>query len=236
MDVDNRPGIPARVHLISSSPKAFLILDDLSFPFTSEPLAIPTATARVPRSAARNLSTVRDPIGSSQLASVPAHCPARGIPARAHLISSSPKAFLILDDLSFPFTSEPLVIPTATARVPRSAARNLSTVCDPIGSSQLASVPAHCPARGSLLVVRFLQSTNLRSSDLRTSVSWLNDKVKGIKKLRLNQDEGKGSLRELGELAHSAGNSWWPAQLSSVECYGPGRCGRVMGGYGLVGS
>ncbi|KAF2540902.1 hypothetical protein F2Q68_00030133 [Brassica cretica] len=27
------------------------------------------------------------------------------------------------------------------------------------------------------------------SSDLRTSVSWLNDKVKGISKLRLNQDE-----------------------------------------------
>ncbi|KAF2608818.1 hypothetical protein F2Q68_00042993 [Brassica cretica] len=35
-------------------------------------------------------------------------------------------------------------------------------------------------------------------------------------------------------LAHSAGNSWWPAQLSSVECYGPGRCGRVIGGYGLA--
>ncbi|KAF3586221.1 hypothetical protein F2Q69_00030775 [Brassica cretica] len=29
----------------------------------------------------------------------------------------------------------------------------------------------------------------VRSSDLRTSVSWLNDKVKGIRKLRLNQDE-----------------------------------------------
>ena len=39
----------------------------------------------------------------------------------------------------------------------------------------------------------------VRSSDLRTSVSWLKDKVKGIRKLRLNQDEVKGSLRELGE-------------------------------------
>ncbi|KAF3579053.1 hypothetical protein DY000_02034986 [Brassica cretica] len=87
-----------------------------------------------------------------------------GVPARVHLISSSPKTFLILDGLSFPFTSEPLAIPTATTHVPRSAARNLSTICDPIGSSQLASVPARCPSRGSLLVVRYLQSTNLRRS------------------------------------------------------------------------
>nr|VDD24321.1 unnamed protein product [Brassica oleracea] len=57
----------ARKHLISSSPKAFLILDELSsiliqdssrsrqqsFPFASEPLAIPTATASVRRSPAR---------------------------------------------------------------------------------------------------------------------------------------------------------------------------------------
>ncbi|KAF2573024.1 hypothetical protein F2Q70_00001988 [Brassica cretica] len=69
----------------------------------------------------------------------------------------------------------------------------------------------------------------------------LTSRVKSISKLRLNQDNVKGSLRELGEwsadrLAHSAGNIWWPAQLSSVECYGLGRCGRVMGGYGLVGS
>ncbi|KAF3603349.1 hypothetical protein F2Q69_00038459 [Brassica cretica] len=69
-------------------------------------------------------------------------------------MSSSPKAFLILDDLSFPFTSEPLVIPTATAHVPRSAARNLSTVCDPIGSSQLACVPA-CVRSSSLSSSRF---------------------------------------------------------------------------------
>uniref|UniRef100_A0A0D2ZSY0 Bifunctional inhibitor/plant lipid transfer protein/seed storage helical domain-containing protein n=1 Tax=Brassica oleracea var. oleracea TaxID=109376 RepID=A0A0D2ZSY0_BRAOL len=64
----------ARIHLISSSPKAFLILDELSsiliqdssrsrqqsFPFASEPLAIPTATAPVRRSPARisNLNPV----------------------------------------------------------------------------------------------------------------------------------------------------------------------------------
>ncbi|KAF3494327.1 hypothetical protein DY000_02053594 [Brassica cretica] len=44
------------------------------------------------------------------------------------------------------------------------------------------------------------------------------------------------TLTGADRLAHSAGNIWWPAQLSSVECYGLGRCGRVMGGYGLVGS
>ncbi|KAF2549678.1 hypothetical protein F2Q70_00021663 [Brassica cretica] len=72
----------------------------------------------------------------------------------------------------------------------------------------------------------------VRSSDIKTSVTWLNDKVMGIRKLRLNHDELTGADR----LAHSAGNSWWLAQLSSMECYGPGRCGRVMCGYGLVGS
>ncbi|KAF3533242.1 hypothetical protein DY000_02037775 [Brassica cretica] len=45
----------------------------------------------------------------------------------------------------------------------------------------------------------------VRSSDLRTSVSWLKDKVKGIRKLRLNQDEVKGNLRELvGDELNSA--------------------------------
>ena len=39
--------------------------------------------------------------------------------------------------------------------------------------------------------------TPVRSSDLRTSVSWLNEKVKGIRELRLNQDGVKGSLGEL---------------------------------------
>ena len=37
----------------------------------------------------------------------------------------------------------------------------------------------------------------VRSSDLRTSVSWLIDKVKGVRILRLNQDGVKGSLREV---------------------------------------
>ncbi|KAF3539867.1 hypothetical protein F2Q69_00022494 [Brassica cretica] len=49
-------------------------------------------------------------------------------------------------------------------------------------------------------------------------------KVKGIRKLRLNQN-----MRETraGILAHSAGNSWWSAHLSWEECSGPNQCGRV---------
>ncbi|KAF3591904.1 hypothetical protein DY000_02021957 [Brassica cretica] len=49
-------------------------------------------------------------------------------------------------------------------------------------------------------------------------------KVKGIRKLRLNQN-----MRETraGILAHSAGNSWWSAHLRWEECSGPNQCGRV---------
>ena len=39
----------------------------------------------------------------------------------------------------------------------------------------------------------------VRSFDLRTSVSWLSNKVKGIRELRLNQDGLEGSLGELAE-------------------------------------
>ncbi|KAL0772049.1 hypothetical protein Bca101_037200 [Brassica carinata] len=44
-------------------------------------------------------------------------------------------------------------------------------------------------------------------------------KVKGISQLRLNQDRMETRLKELraGRLAHSAGNSWRPAQ-SGERC------------------
>ncbi|KAF3582402.1 hypothetical protein DY000_02034641 [Brassica cretica] len=77
-----------------SSPKAFLILDKLSSilqqgqlafqtataPFTSEPLAIPTATAPVRRSAAHvsNLNLFASRPARVQLASTSRSCPARG--------------------------------------------------------------------------------------------------------------------------------------------------------------
>ncbi|KAF3522543.1 hypothetical protein F2Q69_00047802 [Brassica cretica] len=77
----------------------------------------------------------------------------------------------------------------------------------------------------------------------RTSQSWGSEPVagQGREQAQPADDIVELSHSDLGitgadRLAHSAGNSWWPAQLSSVECYGPGRCGRVMGGYGLVGS
>ena len=38
-----------------------------------------------------------------------------------------------------------------------------------------------------------------RSSELKTSVSWLNEMVKDIRKLRLNQNGVKASIRELDE-------------------------------------
>ena len=39
----------------------------------------------------------------------------------------------------------------------------------------------------------------VRSQDLKTTVSWLNGVVKGIRKLRLSQDKVKASLREPDE-------------------------------------
>ncbi|KAF3584440.1 hypothetical protein F2Q69_00031749 [Brassica cretica] len=87
------------------------------------------------------------------------------VPARVQLISSSPKAFLILDKLSSilhqgqlafqtasaPFASEPLAILTATAPVRRPAARvsNLNPFASRPARVQLASSSRSCPARGS---------------------------------------------------------------------------------------
>ena len=39
----------------------------------------------------------------------------------------------------------------------------------------------------------------VRSYDLKTSVSWLNGRVKGIRKLRLDQNKVKASLKEMDE-------------------------------------
>ncbi|KAF3539869.1 hypothetical protein F2Q69_00022497 [Brassica cretica] len=50
-------------------------------------------------------------------------------------------------------------------------------------------------------------------------------KVKGIRKVRLNQNMRETS--RAGILAHSAGNNWWSAHLSREECSGPNQCGRV---------
>ncbi|KAF3520817.1 hypothetical protein DY000_02060391 [Brassica cretica] len=58
----------------------------------------------------------------------------------------------------------------------------------------------------------------VRSSNLRTSVSWLNDKVKGIRKLRLNQDE-------LGTVG---------GQLNSARCGVMVRSG-VVGSWAVMG-
>ena len=55
----------------------------------------------------------------------------------------------------------------------------------------------------------------VRSSDLKTSVSWLNDMVKGIKKLRLNQKRIKASSRELDECCAS-----WVRRWSSSDSSG----------------
>ena len=39
----------------------------------------------------------------------------------------------------------------------------------------------------------------VRSSDLKTSISWLKDMVKGIRRLRLNQNKAETSSTELDE-------------------------------------
>ena len=48
----------------------------------------------------------------------------------------------------------------------------------------------------------------VRSSDLKTSVSWLNDTVKGIRELRLNQNGVKASSREMDECLGSWARRW----------------------------
>ena len=59
----------------------------------------------------------------------------------------------------------------------------------------------------------------VRSHDLKTSVSWLKDMVKGIRKLRLNQNRVKATSRELDE----CGGGWamrWSSSVSSVKLDG----------------
>ncbi|KAF3506702.1 hypothetical protein F2Q69_00005198 [Brassica cretica] len=48
----------------------------------------------------------------------------------------------------------------------------------------------------------------VRSSDLKTSVSWLRDMVKGIGRLRLNQNEAGTSSTELDECSGSWARPW----------------------------
>ncbi|KAF3547831.1 hypothetical protein DY000_02008100 [Brassica cretica] len=68
----------------------------------------------------------------------------------------------------------------------------------------------------------------VRSHNLKTSVSWLKDMVKGIRKLRLNQNRCGASSLSLGQLtgadrqAHSPGANYFEL----AECFGPNQCGR----------
>ncbi|KAF2593440.1 hypothetical protein F2Q70_00043346 [Brassica cretica] len=73
----------------------------------------------------------------------------------------------------------------------------------------------------------------VRSSDLRTSVSWLNDKVKGIRKLRLNQDElgtvgGQlnsarcGAMVRAGVVGSWAVMCWWDLDMNHQGSMGLG--------------